>query len=93
MAVSTARRTQADRSATTKAALAGGAIELLVEKGWAAATIVEVCNRVGVSRGAFHHHYDCLPELLAEAGSVVPCHYTHDECASVCSRVAVTVQD
>jgi AcrR family transcriptional regulator len=67
MGISTTRRTQADRSATTKAALADGAIDLLVEKGWAATTVIEVCNRVGVSRGAFHHHYDSLPELLADA--------------------------
>ena len=26
-----------------------------------------MCNRVGVSRGAFHHHYDNLPALLADA--------------------------
>jgi AcrR family transcriptional regulator len=67
MVVSTTRRTQADRTAATKAALANAAIELLVEKGWAATTVVEVCNRVGVSRGAFHHHYDSLPELLGDA--------------------------
>jgi AcrR family transcriptional regulator len=67
MAISTTRRTQADRTAATKAALADAAIEVLVEKGWAATTVVEVCQRVGVSRGAFHHHYDSLPELLAEA--------------------------
>lgn len=67
MPISTTRRTQADRSATTKAALADAAIELLVEKGWASTTIIEVCNRTGVSRGAFHHHYDNLPELLADA--------------------------
>lgn len=62
-----ARRTQADRTATTKAALAETAIEVLVEKGWAATTAIEVCNRVGVTRGAFHHHYTSLPELLADA--------------------------
>jgi AcrR family transcriptional regulator len=67
MAISTTRRTQADRSAATKAALAGAAIEVLIEKGWAATTVIEVCNRVGVTRGAFHHHYDTLPELLADA--------------------------
>jgi AcrR family transcriptional regulator len=67
MAISTTRRTQADRTAATKAALADAAIEVLVEKGWAATTVVEVCKRVGVSRGAFHHHYDSLPELLADA--------------------------
>jgi AcrR family transcriptional regulator len=67
MAISTTRRTQADRTAATKAALAEAAIEVLIEKGWAATTVVEVCDRVGVSRGAFHHHYDSLPELLADA--------------------------
>jgi AcrR family transcriptional regulator len=67
MVIQTARRTQADRTAATKGALADAAIEVLVEKGWAATTVVEVCERVGVSRGAFHHHYDSLPELLADA--------------------------
>jgi AcrR family transcriptional regulator len=67
VAISATRRTQSDRSATTKAALADAAVELLVEKGWAATTVIEVCNRVGVSRGAFHHHYGSLPELLADA--------------------------
>src|SRR6185312_7620544 len=61
------RRTQADRTATTRAALADAAIEVLVERGWAAVTAIEVCNRAGVTRGAFHHHYDSLPELLADA--------------------------
>jgi AcrR family transcriptional regulator len=67
MDISTTRRTQADRTAATKAALADAAIEVLIEKGWAATTVIEVCNSVGVSRGAFHHHYDSLPELLADA--------------------------
>jgi AcrR family transcriptional regulator len=67
MAISTTRRTQADRTAATKAALADAAIEVLVEKGWAATTVVEVCQRVGVSRGAFHHHYESLPALLADS--------------------------
>ena len=67
MAVITTRRTQADRTAATKAALADAAVEVLIEQGWAAVTAIEVCNRVGVSRGAFHHHYDNLPELLADA--------------------------
>jgi AcrR family transcriptional regulator len=61
------RRTQADRTATTRAALADAATEVLVERGWAAVTAIEVCNRAGVTRGAFHHHYDSLPELLADS--------------------------
>ena len=67
MAATTTRRTQAGRSAATKAALADAAIDLLIEQGWAAVTAIDVCNRVGVTRGAFHHHYDSLPALLADA--------------------------
>lgn len=62
-----ARRTQADRSAATRAALADAAIDLLIERGWAAVSAVEVCKRVEVSRGAFHHHYPNLPSLLGDA--------------------------
>lgn len=62
-----ARRTQAERSAATRAALAEAAIELLIERGWAAVTAAEVCKRAGLSRGAFHHHYANLPSLLADA--------------------------
>lgn len=67
MGGTTTRRTQADRSATTRAALADAAIDALIEKGWAATTIIEVCTSVGVTRGAFQHHYESLPELLADA--------------------------
>jgi AcrR family transcriptional regulator len=67
MPATSTRRTQTERSAATRAALADAAIDVLIERGWAAATAVEVCNRVGVSRGAFHHHYDSLPDLLADA--------------------------
>jgi AcrR family transcriptional regulator len=66
-AVASARRTQAERTAATRGALADAAIEVLVDHGWAAVTAIEVCNRAGVTRGAFHHHYDRLPELLADA--------------------------
>jgi AcrR family transcriptional regulator len=61
------RRTQAERRATTRAALADAAIDVLIERGWAAVTAIEVCNRAGVTRGALHHCYDGLPALLADA--------------------------
>jgi AcrR family transcriptional regulator len=67
MGTAQVRRTQADRTATTRAALADAATDVLIERGWAAVTAIEVCNRAGVTRGAFHHHYDSLPELLADA--------------------------
>jgi AcrR family transcriptional regulator len=71
-------RTQAERSAATQRALVEAAIELLVERGWAATTAVAVCERAGCTRGALVHHYPSLAGLLAHAletvyeGFVVP---------------------
>lgn len=62
-----ARRTQVERSDATRAALQDAAIDLLVERGWAAVSAVEVSRRAGVTRGAFHHHYEHLPSLFADA--------------------------
>ena len=61
------RRSQAERTQTTRARLVAAAIECLVERGWAATTAVEVCARAGVTRGALMHHYPNLSALLAEA--------------------------
>lgn len=66
-AEASSRRTQAERTTAMRGALADAATEVLIERGWAAVTAIEVCNRAGVTRGAFHHHYDSLPELLADA--------------------------
>ncbi len=61
------RRTQAERSAATQEALVDAAIELLMERGWAATTAVAVCDRAGCTRGALMHHYPNLSALLAHA--------------------------
>ncbi len=61
------RRTQADRSETTRAALTDAALDLLIENGWAATTTVAVVERAGVTRGALVHHYEGLSDLLAAA--------------------------
>src|SRR3954447_22916468 len=63
----TVRRTQADRSAATQQALVDAAVELLIERGWAATTAVAVCERAGCTRGALIHHYPSLSALLAHA--------------------------
>ncbi len=65
--MSSTRRTQAERSASTQSLLVEAAIDSLVEHGWAATTSVEVCARAGVTRGAFAHHFPSLPALLAAA--------------------------
>ncbi len=62
-----ARRTQAERSAATRQALIEATLELLVERGWAGITSVAVCERAGLTRGAFVHHFGGLPELFAAA--------------------------
>jgi AcrR family transcriptional regulator len=66
-----ARRTQAERSESTRGRLAAAAVDSLVERGWAATTAVEVCRRAGVTRGALVHHYPHLSALLADALATV----------------------
>lgn len=58
------RRTNAERRATTRKALIDAAGELLIEQGWAQVTSVAVCVRAGLTRGAFVHHFDGLPDLF-----------------------------
>ena len=62
-----APRTQAQRSAATRDALVSATLDLLVERGWAGVTSVAVCARAGLTRGAFVHHFDGLPQLFAAA--------------------------
>jgi len=59
------RRTQADRLAATRSKFIAAAGDLLVEQGWAQVTSVAVCARAGLTRGAFVHHFDGLPDLFA----------------------------
>ena len=67
MTATVPRRTQAERREATQAKLVDAAIESLVDQGWAATTAVEVCARAGLTRGAFHHHFDRLPQLHGAA--------------------------
>ena len=62
-----ARRSQAERSAATQEALVQATLDLLVDRGWAGVNAVAVCRRAGLTRGAFNHHFDGLPELFAAA--------------------------
>jgi AcrR family transcriptional regulator len=61
------RRTQAERSATTRAQLLDATIDCLIERGWAGTTTTEVAERAGVSRGAQLHHFPSKAELVAAA--------------------------
>ncbi|MFD8498236.1 TetR/AcrR family transcriptional regulator [Amycolatopsis sp. NPDC059657] len=51
------RRTQEDRSNSTKAALVSAARELFATRGYAAVPADEIVRAAGVTRGALYHHY------------------------------------
>ncbi len=58
------RRTNAERSATTRAKLIDAAIELLYEEGYSATTTISVAARARVSRGAMLHQFPTRVKLL-----------------------------
>ncbi|HEX3333215.1 MAG TPA: helix-turn-helix domain-containing protein [Acidimicrobiales bacterium] len=60
-----ARRSQADRSARTRAALVAAARELFAENGFAATSRDEIAARAGVTRGALYHHFDSKTAVAA----------------------------
>jgi AcrR family transcriptional regulator len=61
------RRTQAERSATTRAKLLDSALDCVVELGYAGTTTTVVAERAGVSRGAQLHHFPTRAALVAAA--------------------------
>jgi len=67
MSATPVRRTQEERSASTRAALLDAAIECLVEYGYEGTTTGRVCERAGLSRGAHLHHFGTRPALVAAA--------------------------
>jgi AcrR family transcriptional regulator len=60
-------RTQAERSATTRAQLLDATIECLAELGYARTTTSEVARRAGLTRGAQLHHFRTKHELVVRA--------------------------
>jgi AcrR family transcriptional regulator len=61
------RRSQAERSATTREALLDAAITCLIEEGYASTTTSRVAERAGLSRGAHLHHFQTRTALVAAA--------------------------
>lgn len=58
------RRTQQERSETTRRLLLDATIECLVEEGYAKTTMARICARAGVSRGAHLHHFGTRSGLI-----------------------------
>ena len=65
--MATARRTQAERSSTTRGALLDAAIDCLIHEGYASTTTNAVAVRAGLSRGAHLHHFQTRTALVGAA--------------------------
>src|SRR3954465_1751622 len=63
----TERRAQAERTATTRAALLAATVDTLVERGYRGTTPGAGPRRAGVSYGALLHHYPTKADLLCAA--------------------------
>lgn len=61
------RRSQAERTAETRARLIDATIECLIDSGYSGTTTVAVCKRAGVSHGSLLHHYGTRERLLGAA--------------------------
>jgi AcrR family transcriptional regulator len=62
-----ARRTQAERSASTRTRLLEATLRCLDELGYARTSTPEIARRAGVSRGAQLHHFPTKAELVTSA--------------------------
>lgn len=60
------RRTQAQRSAATRATLLAAARELFAKQGFAHTPREQIVERAGVTRGALYHHFDNKEHLFRE---------------------------
>lgn len=60
-------RTQEERTLATRARLVEATLDLLLSKGYAGTTTVDIAARAGLTRGALAHHYAGKDELVVEA--------------------------
>ncbi|MEV6071496.1 TetR/AcrR family transcriptional regulator [Nocardia sp. NPDC052001] len=65
------RRTQAERTASTKAALVDATIDTIAEIGYYRASLGEICTRAGVSKGGLFRHFDSRLALVVEVAEEV----------------------
>src|SRR3954462_8621721 len=57
-------KTRAEKNAATTAALLGAAAETFAERGFEAATMDEIAERVGLSKGALYYRYRTKEDLF-----------------------------
>lgn len=67
MTTAKVRRTQEERSATTRARLLAAASSCLLEHGYAATTITRIQESAGLARGTLLHHFPTRADLMVAA--------------------------
>jgi AcrR family transcriptional regulator len=83
------RRTQADRSSATRAALIGAGRTLWAERGYAAVGTPEIAAQAGVTRGAMYHQFADKAALFLAVADAVEAEVTQRLDASVMAAAAV----
>jgi AcrR family transcriptional regulator len=83
-----ARRTNAERSAETKARLIAAARRLFAAKGFAATSTDEILEAADVTRGALYHHYKEKADLFADV-----CAAMHGEASAAIVAAADSAKD
>jgi AcrR family transcriptional regulator len=83
-----ARRTNAERTAETKAALVRAARRLFAAQGFAATSTDEILAAADVTRGALYHHYKEKTDLFADV-----CVQMHGEASAEILAAADTARD
>jgi len=82
------RRTNAERTADTKAALVAAARRLFAAQGFAATSTDEILAAADVTRGALYHHYKEKADLFADV-----CTQMHGEASAEIMVAADAVKD
>jgi AcrR family transcriptional regulator len=72
------RRTQAERRATTRAALLSAMVASLVEDGYANVTTRKVAQRAGVSQGTMQHYFSSKTDFVIQAMRFAVAQITED---------------
>jgi AcrR family transcriptional regulator len=83
-----ARRTNAERTAGTKAGLVAAARRLFAAQGFAATSTEQILDAAGVTRGALYHHYKEKADLFADV-----CLQMHGEASAEIMAAADAAKD